>query len=225
VARLAGGARDPRKWGLHFDLTVPFARYVLENAGHAGFPVPPLSDPEVLAWRAPAGGALSGVHPGRHRRRGRRHARPAFRGRDALVIADVFARFPVGDFVIQVNNRKLANGFYAGLGLDGCRGHAAHGRQARQDRAGGGARAVAGRGLQRRAGAQAVPATWPRSIPPTTSFVDRRCARSGCPSPLLDEGLARSGRGWSRPPPPRARQGRRRPEDRARPGLLHRHGL
>jgi histidyl-tRNA synthetase len=27
------------------------------------------------------------------------------------------SRFPVGDFVIQVNNRKLANGFFAGLGL------------------------------------------------------------------------------------------------------------
>src|SRR5450631_2989948 len=25
--------------GLHFDLTVPFARYVLENAGHLNFPL------------------------------------------------------------------------------------------------------------------------------------------------------------------------------------------
>ena len=34
-----------------------------------------------------------------------------------LVIADVFSRFPVGDFVIQVNNRKIPNGFYQGIGL------------------------------------------------------------------------------------------------------------
>src|SRR5699024_4928504 len=29
---------DARSLGLHFDLTVPFARYVLENAGHLSFP-------------------------------------------------------------------------------------------------------------------------------------------------------------------------------------------
>src|SRR3712207_1522217 len=29
---------DDRQLGLHFDLTVPFARYVLENAGHLAFP-------------------------------------------------------------------------------------------------------------------------------------------------------------------------------------------
>ncbi|MCG2802631.1 MAG: ATP phosphoribosyltransferase regulatory subunit, partial [Cellulomonas sp.] len=29
---------DKDQLGLHFDLTVPFARYVLENAGHLSFP-------------------------------------------------------------------------------------------------------------------------------------------------------------------------------------------
>ena len=33
----AEGEADPGL-GLHFDLTVPFARYVLENAGHLDFP-------------------------------------------------------------------------------------------------------------------------------------------------------------------------------------------
>ena len=31
-------AADKQGLGLHFDLTVPFARYVLENAGHLAFP-------------------------------------------------------------------------------------------------------------------------------------------------------------------------------------------
>src|SRR5919112_4532830 len=31
-------ARGEETLGLHFDLTVPFARYVLENAGHLHFP-------------------------------------------------------------------------------------------------------------------------------------------------------------------------------------------
>ena len=38
--------------GLHFDLTVPFARYVLRERRHARVPVPPLPDPEGLARRA-----------------------------------------------------------------------------------------------------------------------------------------------------------------------------
>ena len=40
----------------------------------AGVPVPPLPDPEGMARRAPAGGALPRVHPGRHRRRRTRRA-------------------------------------------------------------------------------------------------------------------------------------------------------
>lgn len=31
-------AASEKQLGLHFDLTVPFARYVLENAGHLAFP-------------------------------------------------------------------------------------------------------------------------------------------------------------------------------------------
>ena len=68
--------------GLHFDLTVPFARYVLENAGQLAVPVPALPDPEGLAGGAPAGGALPRVHPGRHRRHRPRRAVVPPRGRD-----------------------------------------------------------------------------------------------------------------------------------------------
>ena len=38
VSRLAGQESADAELGLHFDLTVPFARYVLENAGHLAFP-------------------------------------------------------------------------------------------------------------------------------------------------------------------------------------------
>src|SRR5471032_3312507 len=41
ISRLAAGAEESSldaKLGLHFDLTVPFARYVLENAGKLTFP-------------------------------------------------------------------------------------------------------------------------------------------------------------------------------------------
>ena len=52
------------KLALHFDLTVPFARYVVENAGYPEFPVLPLPDSEGVARGAPAGGACTRVYPG-----------------------------------------------------------------------------------------------------------------------------------------------------------------
>ncbi len=60
--------------GLHFDLTVPFARFVLENAGKLQFPFRRYQIQKVLARRAAAAGALPRVHPGRHRRRRPGHA-------------------------------------------------------------------------------------------------------------------------------------------------------
>ncbi|MDC5695682.1 histidine--tRNA ligase [Intrasporangium calvum] len=117
VSRLAGDDTDGAKWGLHFDLTVPFARYVLENAGKLSFPFRRYQIQK--AWR--------GERPQEGRYREFTQAdidvvdvgelSPHFEAEMPLVIADVFSRFPVGDFVIQVNNRKIPNGFYQGIGL------------------------------------------------------------------------------------------------------------
>ena len=67
--------------GLHFDLTVPFARYVLQNAGHLEFPFRRYQIQKVWRGRAAAGGPLPRVHPGRHRHRRPRHPRLPPRGR------------------------------------------------------------------------------------------------------------------------------------------------
>ncbi|MEI2775554.1 MAG: histidine--tRNA ligase [Tetrasphaera sp.] len=116
ISRLAAYAEEVR-WGLHFDLTVPFARYVLENAGTLDFPFRRYQIQK--AWR--------GERPQEGRYREFTQAdidvvdvgmlAPHFEAEIPLVVADVFAKFPIGDFVIQVNNRKLANGFFAGLGI------------------------------------------------------------------------------------------------------------
>ena len=116
VSRLGGGDDDAR-WGLHFDMTVPFARYVLENAGKLAFPFRRYQIQK--AWR--------GERPQEGRYREFTQAdidvvdvgelSPHFEAEMPLVIADVFSRFPVGEFVIQVNNRKIPNGFYQGIGL------------------------------------------------------------------------------------------------------------
>ncbi|MDA8435591.1 MAG: histidine--tRNA ligase [Actinomycetales bacterium] len=102
--------------GLHFDLTVPFARYVLQNAGHLEFPFRRYQVQKV--WR--------GERPQEGRFREFTQADIDIVGRDtlafhhevevALVMAEVFRALPCPPAVILVNNRKLAEGFFLGLG-------------------------------------------------------------------------------------------------------------
>ena len=120
VRRLAAPADEQAEptLGLHFDMTVPFARYVLENAGKLTFPFRRYQIQQ--AWR--------GERPQRGRYREFIQADidivdagelPAhYEAELLLVIADVFARLPVGDYTIHVNNRKICEGFYLGLGID-----------------------------------------------------------------------------------------------------------
>lgn len=115
--RLDLGAFDDAL-GLHFDLTVPFARYVLENAGHLSFPFRRHQIQKV--WR--------GERPQEGRYREFTQAdidvvdvgelAPHFEAEMPLVIAEVFRKLPVGRMVIQVNNRKIPEGFYLGIGID-----------------------------------------------------------------------------------------------------------
>ncbi len=103
--------------GLHFDLTVPFARYVLENAGKLQFPFRRYQIQKV--WR--------GERPQEGRYREFLQADIDVVDRDSLpghyeaemplVIGDALGGLPIPPVRILVNNRKLAEGFYRGLGL------------------------------------------------------------------------------------------------------------
>jgi len=102
--------------GLHFDLTVPFARYVLEHAGKLEFPFRRYQIQKV--WR--------GERPQEGRYREFTQADIDVVGRDELgfhhdvevarVMAEAMAALPVPPLRLQVNNRRLIQGFYAGLG-------------------------------------------------------------------------------------------------------------
>jgi histidyl-tRNA synthetase len=104
--------------GLHFDLTVPFARYVLENAGKLDFPFRRYQIQKV--WR--------GERPQEGRYREFTQADIDVIGRDTLdfhhdvevarVMLDALRRLDfLPGFTLQVNNRKLIQGFYTGLGV------------------------------------------------------------------------------------------------------------
>jgi histidyl-tRNA synthetase len=103
--------------GLHYDLTVPFARYVLDNAGHLEFPFRRYQIQKV--WR--------GDRPQEGRYREFTQADIDVVSKDELpfhhdveiarVMAEALAAL---DFLpplrLQINNRRLIEGFYRGVG-------------------------------------------------------------------------------------------------------------
>ncbi|MEW2539999.1 histidine--tRNA ligase [Micromonospora chalcea] len=113
----ADGPTGDDALGLHFDLTVPFARYVLENAGKLQFPFRRYQIQKV--WR--------GERPqeGRYREFLQadidivdRDTLPAhYEAEMPLVIGDALRSLPIPPVRIQVNNRKICEGFYRGIGL------------------------------------------------------------------------------------------------------------
>jgi histidyl-tRNA synthetase len=117
LRRLQGDDSDDSSLGLHFDLTVPFARYVLENAGKLQFPFRRYQIQK--SWR--------GERPQEGRYREFLQADIDIIDRDTLpthyeaeiplVIGDALGALPIPPIRILVNNRKLAEGFYLGLGL------------------------------------------------------------------------------------------------------------
>ncbi|WP_040160551.1 histidine--tRNA ligase [Nigerium massiliense] len=107
--------------GLHFDLTVPFARYVVENAGHLAFPFRRYQIQKV--WR--------GERPQEGRYREFLQADIDVVGdgsladhHDAevlLVMVEALGRLGalgVPKVTFHINNRLLAEGFYRGLGIE-----------------------------------------------------------------------------------------------------------
>src|SRR5688500_8887914 len=111
-------ATPDRVLGMHFDLTVPFARYVLEHAGHLEFPFRRFQIQP--AWR--------GERPQEGRYRQFTQADVDIVGRDELpfhhdvevmsVMVDALGRLPIPPVSFQFNNRELIQGFYRGLGID-----------------------------------------------------------------------------------------------------------
>jgi histidyl-tRNA synthetase len=119
----SGGAEEDegRQLGLHFDLTVPFARYVLENSGRLAFPFRRYQIQKVWRGERPQDGRFrefiqADIDVVGDGELGFHHEVEV-----ALVAVDAMlalAGCGMPGFRVQVNNRKVVEGFYRGLGLD-----------------------------------------------------------------------------------------------------------
>lgn len=118
LSRLQGEESQKAELGLHFDLTVPLARYVLENAGKLDFPFKRYQIQKV--WR--------GERPQDGRFREFIQADVDVVGADTLafhhdielplVMVDALSKLPIPRVVVRASNRKVAQGFYEAIGIE-----------------------------------------------------------------------------------------------------------
>jgi histidyl-tRNA synthetase len=103
--------------GMHFDLTVPFARYVLDNAGHLEFPFRRYQIQKVWRGERPQAGRYREFTQADIDVVARDTLAPHHDVEVARVMAEALAAL---DFLpplrLQVNNRKLIEGFFRGAG-------------------------------------------------------------------------------------------------------------
>jgi len=125
LQEVAGEAKKDKSLGLHFDLTVPFARYVLENAGKLAFPFKRYQIQKVWRGERPQDGRFREFVQADIDVVGAGELPYHYEVELPLVMAAAFEALrllglpPVR---ILVNNRKVSEGFYRGLGLDDVEG-------------------------------------------------------------------------------------------------------
>ncbi|GAA2155669.1 MULTISPECIES: histidine--tRNA ligase [Glycomyces] len=119
LRRLQADDRDTSdaELGLHFDLTVPFARYVLENAGKLNFPFRRYQIQPVWRGERPQSGRYREFWQADIDIIDQGELPAHYEVEVALVVADALRDLPIPAVRMHVNNRKLSQGFYQGLGI------------------------------------------------------------------------------------------------------------
>jgi histidyl-tRNA synthetase len=118
LKRLHATEEEADKFGLHFDLTVPFARYVQEFEAQLSFPFKRYQIQKV--WRGER------KQEGRYREFyqcdldiiGKDQLPLHFDAELAYLLADSLARLPIPPVDLKISHRKVLEGFYRGLGIE-----------------------------------------------------------------------------------------------------------
>lgn len=110
------GEREEWELGLHFDLTVPLARYVALNYGQLSFPFKRYQVQKVWRGERPQEGRFREFYQADIDVIAEDRLSLHFDAEMPLVIHEIFDRLGVRPR-IRVNNRKVLVGFYRGLGI------------------------------------------------------------------------------------------------------------
>jgi histidyl-tRNA synthetase len=119
LARLgAGDGEDPStEMALHFDLTVPLARYVAQHTQHLTFPFRRYQIQKVWRGERPQAGRFREFYQCDIDVIGNGTLGFLNDAEIPCVIAAIFGRMAIGDFVVRINNRKVLQGLLQGAGV------------------------------------------------------------------------------------------------------------
>lgn len=119
LTRLHADENDKEaRLGLHFDQTVPLARYVAMNFNELTFPFKRYQMQKVWRGERPQEGRfrefyqcdIDVIHV---------DGLPLFFDAEMpAVIHEIFNKLDIGDFTIKINNRKILTGYLTGLGIE-----------------------------------------------------------------------------------------------------------
>lgn len=118
LGRLNATGDGDAKLGLHFDLTVPFARYVEEFQNELAFPFKRFQIQKVWRGERPQEGRYREFYQADIDVVGRQTLPAHLEVEVAVVMARALAALPIPAVTMRVNNRRLVEGFYRGVGIE-----------------------------------------------------------------------------------------------------------
>jgi len=108
---------DSAEFGLHFDLTVPFARYVEERQGTLNFPFRLFQIQKVWRGERPQEGRFREFYQADIDVVARENLPAHLEAEVAVVMARALAALPLPAARMRMNDRRLVEGFYRGVGI------------------------------------------------------------------------------------------------------------
>ena len=112
------GTDRSRTLGLHFDLTVPLARYVLEHQNALSFPLRRFQIQKVWRGERPQDGRFREFYQADLDVIGQDALPGHIEAEVATVMAEILHRLPMPRFTIHANNRRLSEGFFRSIGFE-----------------------------------------------------------------------------------------------------------
>lgn len=118
VRRLSAASSEEADLGLHFDLTVPFARYVAQHFSELHFPFKRYQLQKVWRGERPQKGRFREFYQFDIDIIARDHLPLACDAEVITVLDQVFTSVGAGKHLLRINDRKILLGLYESLGLD-----------------------------------------------------------------------------------------------------------
>lgn len=117
LKRLHAEEGEDAELGLHFDLTVPFARFVAQHRGQLAFPFKRYQIQKVWRGERPQQGRYREFYQADIDVIGEGELPLHFDAEMALLMHEVVSALPIPAIQLRINNRKVLEGFYRALGL------------------------------------------------------------------------------------------------------------